>query len=363
MEFNGQTMLDLDGWRAVYGMLEDQASRDIYLNRLNYLVSQDYRYIDNIVKRYLPQMQSWEEAVRGWRKSMPEDRKIVLYGAGNTGEFVLPLFADDQRFAGFCSKTKAKQQHGYLGYPVISPEELLEKRDMSVVISAILSGEEIRQILEDAGYPSEQIYLMESCVDDGQYFSPDFLKYEEEEVFVDAGCYNLESSLAFRKYCGHVKKVYAFEPDPVNYMRCLTEKERHNFAEVELLPYGTWSKRDTLCFKASGTAGAKVDHSGDNSIPVISIDEVVSSERGQMSPKDRVTMVKMDVEGAELESLKGAEQTILRDKPKLAISIYHKPEDLVTIPLYIKTLVPDYKLYLRHHSNINSDTVLYAVLP
>lgn len=362
MEFNGQAMLNLDGWRAVYGMLEDQASRDIYLNRLNYLVSDDYRYIDNIIKRCLPQMRTWEEAARVWREAMPADRRFVLYGAGNTGKFVLPFFADDPRFAGFCSKTKVKQQHGYLGYPVISPEELLEKKDMSVVISVALDVEEIRQILEHGGYPSEQIYFMESYVDDGQYFSPDFMKYEEEEVFIDAGCYNLESSLALRKYCGHVKKVYAFEPDPVNYVRCLTEKERHNFAEVELLPYGTWSKRDTLCFKASGTAGAKVEHSGDISIPVISIDEVVSTG-GQMSSDERITMVKMDVEGAELESLKGAEQTILRDKPKLAICIYHKPEDLVTLPLYIKSLVPDYKLYLRHHTNTNNDTVLYAVLP
>lgn len=80
-------------------------------------------------------------------------------------------------------------------------------------------------------------------------------------------------------------------------------------------------------------------------------------------PGDKVTFIKMDVEGSELESLKGAKNTILRDKPKLAICIYHKPEDMVTIPLYIKELVPEYKLYVRHHSNSWAETVLYAVLP
>ncbi len=57
----------------------------------------------------------------------------------------------------------------------------------------------------------------------------------------------------------------------------------------------------------------------------------------------------------------GAHDTILRDKPKLAVSIYHKYEDMVQIPLYIKSLVPDYKLYVRHYSNNACETVLYAV--
>lgn len=88
----------------------------------------------------------------------------------------------------------------------------------------------------------------------------------------------------------------------------------------------------------------------------MSIDEIVYSEE---SPK--VTFIKMDIEGAELESLKGAQKVIQRDKPKLAICIYHKPEDMVELPLYIKELVPEYKFYIRHHSNFINETVLYAI--
>lgn len=73
-------------------------------------------------------------------------------------------------------------------------------------------------------------------------------------------------------------------------------------------------------------------------------------------------MIKMDVEGAELESLKGARETILRNRPKLAICIYHKPEDMTEIPLYIKSLVPEYKFFVRHHSNYFAETVLYAIV-
>ena len=69
----------------------------------------------------------------------------------------------------------------------------------------------------------------------------------------------------------------------------------------------------------------------------------------------------MDVEGAELESLKGAQKVIKRDKPKLAVCIYHKPEDILTLPLFIKKLVPEYKFYLRSYSNADNEMVLYAI--
>jgi hypothetical protein len=71
----------------------------------------------------------------------------------------------------------------------------------------------------------------------------------------------------------------------------------------------------------------------------------------------------MDVQGVELKALNGAVKTIMRDRPKLAICVYHKPEDLFKIPKYIKNLVPEYKLYMRHHAWSLIETVLYAVVP
>jgi hypothetical protein len=73
--------------------------------------------------------------------------------------------------------------------------------------------------------------------------------------------------------------------------------------------------------------------------------------------------IKMDIEGSELEALKGAKNTIKNQKPRLAISVYHKPEDIFEIPLYLKELVPAYKFYLRHDCLVNlTETVLYAML-
>lgn len=342
-----------DNYQRVYGMLQDEESRDIYLSRLNWLISGDYGHIHHIISAYLPGLTNNEtKTMADLRNYLPKDRKVVLYGAGGIGSGLLPEWKDDERFIGFCSHTKEKQKNGYFGFPVMAPEELLSRKDLSVVISTVLAKDEILQILHDGGYPEDQIYTLSDC---GQYFGPDFMSYEDEEVLIDAGSYNLGDSLELKKYCKKVKKVYAFEPNPDFYRTCLKQKEQYGYHEAEILPYGTWSECTTLHFQKSGGC-SHISENGGLTIPVRSIDEVVD-------PKYRVTMIKMDVEGSELESLKGARSVIQRDKPKLAICIYHKAEDMVEIPLYIKALVPEYKLYIRHHSHTSLETVLYAVMP
>ena len=69
----------------------------------------------------------------------------------------------------------------------------------------------------------------------------------------------------------------------------------------------------------------------------------------------------MDIEGSEWEALHGAKQTILNNHPRLAISIYHSPQDYIRLVKYIHELNPAYRLFVRHHSSISYDTVLYAI--
>jgi len=72
-------------------------------------------------------------------------------------------------------------------------------------------------------------------------------------------------------------------------------------------------------------------------------------------------MIKLDIEGAEMAALKGAERTIDSFKPKLAICIYHKFNDLWEIPDYLMKKYPFYNYFIRHHSMADASTVLYAV--
>ena len=115
-----------------------------------------------------------------------------------------------------------------------------------------------------------------------------------------------------------------------------------------------WSKREDLCFLENG-AGSRVEKSGALTIKGVSLDNIIKNEK--------VTFIKMDVEGSELAALKGAKNTIIKYHPKLAICIYHKPEDILEIPAYILELVPEYKFYIRHYTSCMWETVLYAEVP
>lgn len=89
-------------------------------------------------------------------------------------------------------------------------------------------------------------------------------------------------------------------------------------------------------------------------VKTISIDEMLEGEK--------CTFIKMDIEGAEMEALQGAQKSISKYYPKLAISIYHKDDDLWKIPYYIKKTWPEYKLYIRHYTYVTTETVLYATV-
>lgn len=375
--FGGANMTDMrramETIQRIYQMLEDDESREIYMNRLAYNISGEDKYVLPLINTVFQ-----HRGPRGYNRAnywgidealekVPQNHEFLLYGAGLDGKHLLSLVKRRAGFAGFCSSTTVKQKNGYLGYPVMSPEELMSRRDLYVVIATSDARDELFGILENGNYPSKLIvdgpaYYSREFGEAEQYFGPEFIKFNDEETFVDAGCYDFRSSLALGRHCKCVKKVYAFEPDPENYKRCIQKadnRSRNRIRDVQILPYGAWSEKTTLHFRALGTVGSSfgADASAGISVPVTTIDSTID-------PCNRVTMIKMDIEGSELEALKGARETILRDKPKLAICIYHKPEDLWEIPLYIKELVPEYRFYLRHHDAGGlSETVLYALMP
>ena len=77
---------------------------------------------------------------------------------------------------------------------------------------------------------------------------------------------------------------------------------------------------------------------------------------------EKVSFIKMDIEGSELEALKGAQTIIKEQRPKMAICVYHKIEDLWKIPLFLHKINPEYKIYIRHHAKFwVSETVCYAI--
>ena len=185
-----------------------------------------------------------------------------------------------------------------------------------------------------------------------QYFQNDIFMPEDNECFVDGGAYIGDTAEAFIRYYKGKKgcKLYLWECDRGNIEQI--KKNVKDKSDYEILPYAMWSEGKEIAFIEDGTSLARVGEGGNATVEAKTIDEVHKN--------DRVTFIKMDIEGAEIEALKGAEKTIKRCKPKLAICIYHEPDHLYRIPLMIKEMVPEYKFYVRQHSDTDSETVLYA---
>ena len=196
--------------------------------------------------------------------------------------------------------------------------------------------------------------LLRDIVVSPQYFVPDIIGPLKDEVFIDGGAYTGDTIASLYRERGKCwRKIYAWEPDYESRMG-LT-KTCKDYKDVEIIPFGLWNEKTELKFIAGKKHESKVSENGTEFVPVDTIDHVCAS--------DKVTFIKMDIEGAELEALRGAADVIRRDKPKLAISIYHKPKDYFEIPFFVKELVPEYRLYIRHHKMVYFDTVLYAVFP
>lgn len=188
-----------------------------------------------------------------------------------------------------------------------------------------------------------------------QYFDKEIVSITNEEVFLDCGSYRGDTVRNFIKLCHkHYKRIICFEPEPQNYNFLIKSTPYKN---IKILKGGVWSETKTLRF-ADGNAGSSHIIQEEKQekyieVPVYAIDSLPEC-------KD-ATFIKMDVEGSEMDALIGAKNTIIRNKPKMAICIYHSNEDHIRIAKWIHELKLDYKLYIRHHTAYMEETVLYAI--
>lgn len=188
---------------------------------------------------------------------------------------------------------------------------------------------------------------------DGTYFN-ELTEEKRNGAFVDCGSYDGQSAMDYMKFTGRECRVYAFEPDKCNFQG-LTERVKDRTGFI-CLNKGCYSFDGMLSFHSNGDMSSSLQETGSEHVQVTTIDRVVGDEK--------TAFIKMDIEGAELEALKGAEKVIKRDMPVLAVSAYHRQEDLITLIPYIYALHNEdqrYHLYLRHHGTVQTELVIYAV--
>ena len=190
------------------------------------------------------------------------------------------------------------------------------------------------------------------CAD--EYF-PDFMPLTSEEIVVDCGAYTGDTLMEYvHRTGGQFRCYYALEPSPPNLEELKEVVVRNKLDDVEIREVGAWDRQARLAFIQDGDQSrTKATEDGDAFI--ISVD-TIDNLCGM-----NATYIKMDIEGAELKALTGAIKTIRHNKPKLAICVYHRTDDLIDIPQVIKRTCPEYKLYFRLHDFLGMGAVLYAL--
>lgn len=176
-----------------------------------------------------------------------------------------------------------------------------------------------------------------------QYYYPGFGP-EKGDIVIDGGAYDGGTALAFEQ--AGAEHVFAFEMDADNFVRCRERLAGHK-AVVENMGLSDAVRADR--YMAMDT-GSHQDVSGEAIARFMTIDMYV-----RLKKLKRVDFIKFDIEGAELAALHGAAQTIRRWKPRLALSAYHRYEDIWTLAQYLRELRPDYELAFRHYEVDTTD--------
>ncbi|MGN6422525.1 MAG: FkbM family methyltransferase [Asticcacaulis sp.] len=183
------------------------------------------------------------------------------------------------------------------------------------------------------------------------YFAEGLLPIGDDEVLVDGGAYDGDTARAFAaRTGGRYRHIHAFELDPDNARR-FAEKSG-GMPNVTLHACGLWDGPARVNLKGEIDLGRRIDSSLPGEHRLEALDDL------DIGP---VTLIKLDIEGAEANALRGAQKTIMRYRPNMAICAYHKPDDLSVLTAALRDLPGDYRLKLRHHSPILFDSVIYAL--
>jgi len=189
-----------------------------------------------------------------------------------------------------------------------------------------------------------------------QYFPDDIPLKEDFSCFIDCGAYTGDTITQLYNKCGKVKEIIAFEPDTENFLKLsqFLKKNSKDFCDQLLLyPCGVWSKTTQMRFSDGHDAASAATSDSGSMKQFVALDEVIFN----VNP----TFLKMDVEGAEVEALRGAKELICKHKPDLAICLYHKISHLWEITLLIHGWDIGYDFYIRQH-DYTMEIVMYATV-
>ena len=193
-------------------------------------------------------------------------------------------------------------------------------------------------------------YMRNFCDREKDQYFEEFLKLKVEgEVFVDVGGYDGYTSLEFIRRYPDYRTIYFFEPDAQNMK--VAHSHLGQYENVHMIQAGLAAHKNTVKFSPDGSVSA-ISNDGNAIITVDTLDALVSG---------KVSFIKMDIEGAEIEAIAGAKSSIEVNHPSLAVSVYHKDDDFWRIPELVLSIREDYGIYLRHYTEGVAETIMFFV--
>lgn len=336
-----------------------------------------------------------------WQYLAESDKKTVMYGMGNGADKILKVCEEKGiEICDFFASDGFVRGHSFHGKRVLSYSEVKEKYGceniivllsfasaLPEVIETILNVssecelyapdvpvfgdtlfdiefykkhksdiDEVRSMLSDeeskhifdctiAYKLTGRVEYLEAAVSDKNEVYRDLLSAQNIKNAIDLGAYNGDTVRELAEYAEELSGVTAFEPDRRNFKKLTLYSQSEDRFEVEAINAAAWQNNCLLNFDAGGNRNSNVSNGGKTvEIEALAVDSVIG-EGG-------VDYIKYDVEGSEREAIIGSERTIKSFSPKLLVSLYHRSEDIFELPKLVKSINPEYRLYLRRYRYI-----------
>ncbi len=332
---------------------------------------------------------------------------VLIFGAGNSSQLCASCFeVEEIDIKAFIDNNPTKTGKSFLGKKIISLNDANKYENPVILISSAnqFTRKEVKNLLKRSDFEnyfldeyvfkknnelimkvfdmfdddrSREVYAdmiltrmgkksinCDLVSNDKNFAIDEFANIKYDEIFVDCGAYvgdTIEEYIKAKE--GVFNKIYAFEPDVRNFnaMKYRIDRLKKEWAlsddKIICVNAGVGENKTKMALQnqtenAASLSALFSNEFSDSGIDVYALDDYFADQK--------ISFVKADIEGYEEKMIKGAKSIIKRDKPLMAICVYHTPSDMYRIPLILKEFNPEYRFSLRQHHCELSETVLYV---